>query len=183
MDPVGAGSRGLSVSGQRAHQRRKPPVSRVTTEAMSSLLTAAEKAALVADLNQVVETFLQPLTVYQEGSRTVVNSNPNFNPIEDWQQNNTTVTSTPVFSTISGRILWDRQQEWKFSRTPIEAQFKAKDATRQAVRLKVDASGNALLKTAKEVQIDGVLLYPDSQPRPHGLFGTDYYTHYFSRAM
>jgi hypothetical protein len=147
-----------------------------------SLLTDLEKATLTADLDQVAATFMRPLTVYQEGARTVVVSDPGWNPIEDYQQNNTDIRSTPVFSTISGRIQWDRLQEYKFVGGPIEAQFKAKDAYARSVRVKVDASGHALLSTAKEVQIDGILLYPDSAPRPHGLFGTGYFTHYFARA-
>ncbi len=147
-----------------------------------SLLTDAEKAALTADLDQVAATFLRPLIVYQEGARTVIVSDPNANPIEDWNQNSTEIRETPIFSTISGRILWDRSQEYLFARTPIEAQFKAKDATHQAVRLKVDASGYALLKTAKKVEIDGVMLDPMSAPRPHGLFSPNYHTLYFQRS-
>lgn len=150
-----------------------------------SLLSDAEKASLSADFNQAVQTFVRPLIVYQEAQRTVIITNPNFNPIEAWNQNNTEIQNTPVYSTISGRILWDKQQEWKYIRPPggDSAQIKAKDATNRAVRIKVDASGYNLLKDAKKVEVDGVLLDPDSQPRPHGLFDTNYYTFYYVRSM
>ena len=150
---------------------------------MSSLISDSEKALLLTDFQQVVDTFLRPLIVYQEAQRTVIISDPNYNPLDDWNQNNTDIQNTPVYTTISGRILWDKQQEWKYVRPGDSPQLKTKDATNRAVRLKVDSSGYNLLKTAKKVEIDGVLLDQESQPRPHGLFDTNYYTFYFVRSM
>jgi hypothetical protein len=150
---------------------------------MSSLISDSEKALLLTDFQQVVDTFLRPLVVYQEAQRTVIVSNPDYNPFSDWNQNNTDIQNTPVYTTISGRILWDKQQEWKYVRPPDSPQIKTKDATNRSVRLKVDPSGYNLLKDAKKVEIDGVLLDIESQARPHGLFDTNYYTFYFVRSM
>ena len=153
-----------------------------------SLLTDAEKAALTADFNSAITTWDRTLVVYQEAQKTVIISDANFNPLEQWNQNNTNITNTPVYSTISGRILWDKSQEWKYL-TPYrgqgsqEAQIKAKDQTSRACRIKVDLSGYNLLVSAKKVEVDGVLLDPESQPRPHGLFSPDHWTFYFVRSM
>lgn len=149
-----------------------------------SLLTDAEKASLSAVLQSGVQTWFRPLTVYQEAQRTVVVSDPNFNPIEAWNQNATNIENTPVYTTISGAILWSKNQDWRYI-TPggvHPSQLKIKDATNQACRLKVDASGYALLSTAKQVTIDGVQMDLDTQPRPHGLFGVDRYTFHFIRS-
>lgn len=153
-----------------------------------SYLSDAEKAALTADFNAAITTWDRTLVVFQEAQKTVIISDPNFNPLEQWSQNNTNITNTPVYSTISGRILWDKSQEWKYL-TPYrgqgsqEAQIKAKDQTSRACRIKVDQSGYNLLVTAKEVEVDGVMLFPESQPRPHGLFSPTYWTFYYVRAM
>lgn len=154
-----------------------------------SLLTQAEKEALTADFDQyAASTWLNPLIVWQEPQRTIITEDLNYNPYTSYNQNSTTVPVTPVATTISGRILWDKQQEWKFmtpynGRGANEGQIKTKDQTSRACRLKVDASGYTLLKDCKIVQIDGVQLVPESQPRPHGLFWATYYTFYFVRQM
>ena len=145
-----------------------------------SLISDADKAMFGAALHSGVTTFFRPLTVYQEAQRTVVVSDPNFNPIDaGWNQHSVSIENTPVFTTISGAIQWSRSQDLDFIRPEHAAQLKAKEQTNRACRLKVDASGYALLKTAKRVEIDGILLTPDTNPRPHGLFGVDRYTFYF----
>ncbi len=155
---------------------------------MSSLIPDAEKTAMVADFQSAVNTWLRPLQVYQEAQTLVVNSDPNWNPLEAWNQNAPTFQVTPVVSTVSGRILWNNQQDYEYA-TPYvgrglnQGQIKVKDQTDQACRLKVDPSGYNLLLNAKQVQIDGVLMYPQSQPRPHGLFWPTYYTFYFVRTV
>lgn len=148
-----------------------------------SLLSDSDKASLAAVLQSGVQTWFRPLTVYQEAQRTVITADPNFNPIEAWNQNSTTIQNTPVYTTISGAILWDKDQEWRFV-SPGGAhpsQLKVKDSTKRACRLKTDASGYALLSTAKKVEIDGVQMNMDTEARPHGLFGVDRYTYYFVR--
>lgn len=150
-----------------------------------SYLSDADKSSISADFQAAVSTWFRPLVIYQEAQKTVVVSDPNWNPIEAWNQNNTNVVNTPVFSTVSGRILWDKQQEWKYMK-PYEgqqAQLKVKDATSRSCRIKVDQSGYSLLVTAKKVEVDGVLLDPESQPRPHGVFAPDFWTFYFVRSM
>lgn len=153
-----------------------------------SYLTDAEKASLTSDFAAAVDTWMRPLMIWQEPQKTVVISDPNYNPIEAYNQNSTKITNTPVVYSVSGRILWDKQQEWKYV-TPYpghgtnEGQIKAKDQTSRACRLKVDQSGYNLLLTAKKVEIDGVMMDPESQPRPHGLFFPTFYTLYFVRSM
>lgn len=153
-----------------------------------SLLTDAEKAYIAADFQSAVSTFFRPLVIYQEAEKTVIVSDPKWNPIDAWNQNDTSVQNTPVLSTVSGRIFWDKQQEWKYLKPYAgqgtdQAQIKVKDQVTRSCRVKVDQSGYNLLVTAKKVEVDGVMLDPESQPRPHGLFAPDFWTFYFVRSM
>ena len=155
---------------------------------MSSLLSDSEKAELVADFQGVVDTFTRPLIVYQEATHTVIISDPNYNPLEAYNQNNTDITNTPNFSTISGRVMYDKDQEWSFVKPYAgqganDGQIKVKDANKRAVRIKVDPSGYALLNTAKKIELDGNLFDLESVARPHGLFVPNYYTFYFVRSL
>ncbi len=155
---------------------------------MSSILSDAQKAALIGDFKNVIDTFVRPLVVYQEATRTVIISDPNFNPIEATNPNNTEVKNTPVYSTISGRILYDKSQEWSYvrpypGRGVGEGQIKVKDDVVRSMRLKVDLTGYNLIKDSKKVQVDGHLFDNESVARPHGLFGAETYTFYFVRSM
>lgn len=153
---------------------------------MSSLFTDSEKAALVNDFKQVVDTFLRPLKVYLEPTKIIVVSNPDYNPYDDASQNSTDIQNVPVEHTIQGRILYDKNQEWSFINPKGSGgaeQLKLKDQTVRAVRVKVDADGYAILKDGKKFEIDGFLFNLESLPRPHGLFGVDYYTFYFVRSL
>lgn len=155
---------------------------------VSSLLTDAEKQAMAADFKNAVDTFVRPFTIYQEANRTVVITDPTYNPLEAYNQNNTEIQNIPVFNTISGRIMYDKNQEWSFMRPYVsrgtdEGQLKVKDQTVRSVRLKVDYSGYMLLNTAKKTDIDGYLFDVQSIARPHGLFSPDYYTFYFVRSL
>lgn len=150
------------------------------------MLSDSEKNSLVTDFQGVVDTFVRPLIVYQEATHTVIISDPNYNPLEAYNQNNTDITNTPNYTTISGRVMYDKNQEWAFTKPYAggnNAQLKVKDATKQSVRIKVDPSGYALLNTAKKVELDGNLFDLDSIARPHGLFAADYYTFYFVRSL
>lgn len=143
---------------------------------------------MTAALDKGVQDFLVPLYVYQEAQQTVVVSDPNFNPIDGYNQNNLNVTNLVNYTLISGRVLYDKQQEWAYARPyvgrgPNEGQLKIKDQTTRSVRIKVDASGYALLNTAKKVQVDGFLFDLESIARPHGLFASTYYTFYFVRSL
>lgn len=143
---------------------------------------------MVAGLGLAVTDFVRPLFVYQEATMNVVITNPQYNPIDGYNQNNQNVTNLVNVTQISGRVLYDKQQEWSFvrpyvGRGPNEGQLKIKDQTTRSVRIKVDYSGYMLLNTAKKMQVDGELFDLESIARPHGLFGTDYYTFYFVRSL
>ena len=152
------------------------------------MLSDSDKSDMVAGFQNVVDTFVRPLYVYQEATQVVVITDPNYNPIDGYNQNNQNVTNLANFTIISGRVLYDKQQEWAFvrpyvGRGPNEGQLKIKDQTTRSVRIKVDPTGYALLNTAKKVQVDGNLFDIESIARPHGLFAPNFYTFYFVRSL
>lgn len=156
---------------------------------MPSLLSDSEQQELRAAMTDLADTFVRPLLIYQEANRTGISTNLDYNPLESYNQNDTEIPNTPVFSIVSGRILYDKMQEWSFMRPYVsrgtdEAQLKVKDQTTRAVRLKVDYSGYMLLNTAKKVEFDGYMYDVQSLPRPHSIIGLpDYYTFYFVRSL
>ena len=155
---------------------------------MGSILSDSDKAEITSALDNVVATTVRPLYVYQEAQQVVIVADPAYNPLDGYNQTNQKVQNLANFTLISGRVLYDKQQEWAFvrpyvGRGPNEGQLKIKDQTTRSVRIKVDASGYALLNTAKKIQLDGLMFDRESVPRPHGLFTPNYYTLYFVRSM
>lgn len=145
-------------------------------------------ADMVSGFQNAIDTFaIQPITIWQEATRTLIAIDPNWNPFSQYNQNQTgVVQNTPVSNVISGRVLYDKQQEYAFvrpyvGRGPNEGQVKIKDQVTRSVRIKTDASGCALLETTKEVDIDGSAFFLESVARPHGLFLPNQYTFYFVR--
>ena len=153
-----------------------------------SLLSDSEKASIFADFNTAMNTFLRQLTVYHAPQNTVIISDPNFNPLEgNYNQNDQDVQNTPIYTTINGRILYDKDQEWSYI-SPAgyakDGQLKVKDQSSvRAVRIKVDYSGYSFLSNTKKIDLDGFLFDLESQPRPHGPFGTGYWTFYFRKSL
>lgn len=142
---------------------------------------------MVAGFQNAIDTSVRSFTIWQEATRTLINTSATFNPLL-YTANNTGILNTPNFNTISGRVLYDKQQEYAFARPyvgrgPNEGQVKIKDQTTRSVRIKVDATGYALMNTCKEVDIDGFAFVLESVPRPHGLFVPNQYTFYFVRKL
>lgn len=162
------------------------------TQSMGSpLLSQAEMADMLAARSNQFATFARAFTLYQDAIQTTLILDPNWNPLTFGGQNQTGNPATPQPITISGCILYDKQQEWSYARPyvgrgPNEGQLKIKDQTTRSVRIKVDPSGYALLggpNAAKVVEIDGFTFNLESVARPHGLFGAEYYTFYYVRAL
>ena len=142
---------------------------------------------MVSDFQGVIDTFTRVFTVYQEPTRLVIATDPNYNPYS-FSQTTGSIQYIPNPIQLSGRILYDKQQEWGFvrpyvGRGPNEGQLKIKDQTTRSVRIKVDASGAAILQAGKKFTIDGLNFDLESQQRPHGLFSAESFTFYFVRSL
>lgn len=151
---------------------------------MSSLITDAHKALLVADFSQLVDTYVRPLVAYHESARIVVVANPDFNRLNRFDQNTTSIQNLPVPKTINARIQYEANMDDPYGQVQQARgdynQFKLKMA-QGLVRIKVDKAGFIFIGDVKQVQIDDNVFNLVSSERPHGLFGIDYYTLWLQR--
>ena len=141
------------------------------------LLSDAEKASLSADYNLVAETFLTPLVIYKEAQVIVLSTNPNYNRFGSLSQSDTDLpVNNPLRFIVSGRVEYGSSQKYPFLKVGSEDNQLNLRESDGLVRVKVDLSGYALLKDAKQIEIDNFIFTVASTPRPHGLFNTKYYT-------
>ena len=143
---------------------------------MASFFTAAEKDYLSSFIDDIHDTWKREIVVYQEAEKTILSTDPNFNPI--FRRNITNVEVEVSKSTIEARIYYGRNQEVAgINENGLDFQTKL-GVPIGWVRLKVDPDGYEVLKDAKRIEFDGKVFKPLSSNRPHGLFDVRYYTFY-----
>lgn len=144
-----------------------------------SLLTDAQKSEYDAALYSLFEAFRRPMTLYLEASRATISTSPTYSRFGDHSQMAAITTDnpavTPLSYTISGCILYGNKQPWDYVGAPGPVQDKLRESF-GTLRLKVDPTGYALLKDAKQVVVDGFNFQLVSSPRPHGLVTPTRYT-------
>src|SRR5215217_4519980 len=103
---------------------------------MASIFTDQEKSELANLLHTVHDTFAREITVYQEGEKVLLSTDPNFNPL--YRRNTTNVQVTPKKTVINARIQYGRDQEFD-SVTDAALDFQTKiNFPIGWVRIKVD---------------------------------------------
>ena len=146
---------------------------------MADLLTAAQRAAYQAALDNLFDTFKRDLEIFVEAQTAVISTSPTYSRFGQHDQNaaitvdNTAVT--PQSFIIQGCILYGAKQPWLEINPGGDSggntqmlKIKNGDGT---VRIKVEQDGYDLLYGCKLIKLDGFTFQLNSTPRPHGLVG------------
>jgi hypothetical protein len=148
-----------------------------------SLLTTAQKSEYDDALYSLFEAFRRPMTVYIEAARTTISTSPTYSRFGQHDQmaaigaDNPAVT--PQSYVISGCITYGNKQPWDYVEPGTRRDYQQNKLRESfgVVKIQVDATGNALLATAKQVTLDGFNFEQVSTPRPHGLVTPTRWTH------
>lgn len=144
----------------------------------TNLISASERTALNAVIDDIHETFAREITVYKEASQVVIITDPNFNPLYNTAGQTTTIINTPVYKTFKARILYNDDIGKKYwSESGLASQIKL-EAVVGSIRLKIKADDYEYIKDARRFDVDGKRYVLNSTFRPHGLFDNQYYTLY-----
>lgn len=148
---------------------------------MPSLLSAAEKAAYSAVMVDLADTFEQTITIYKLPEETWVATNSTFDAF--YQNRAESIDLTPVSQTFGARILFNDKQELQLNNQG--GQSEQIDATEVLgdVRIKVRPEALEWLQQNQAVEINGEQFELASAPRPHGLFGIQFYTFFLRRKV
>ena len=146
---------------------------------MPSLITDAQRQIYDAALQDQFDTFKRPFQLFVEANVATISTSVYYTRFGQHDQNaaideaNTPVT--PQATTVMGCIYYATKQPWLFiSPDGIghDAQQLKLNNSDGTVRIKVDATGYALMKDVKLVNLDGFQFQMDSTARPHGLVGS-----------
>jgi len=144
----------------------------------TNLISASERTALNAVIDDVHETFAREITVFKEASQIVIITDPSFNPLYNTAGQTTSYVNTPVYKTFKARILYQddfKKQYW--SEGQLNNQIKL-EAVVGSVRIKIRAEDYDYIKDGRRFDVDGKRYVLNSTFRPHGLFDNQYYTLY-----
>src|ERR1044072_4544621 len=146
---------------------------------MPSLISDAERASMEAALQSQFETFARPFQMFVEANVATISTSLTYSRFGQHDQNaaitedNTAVTPQPYI--VTGCIYYANKQPWieiapdGINRDAQQLKIKESDGI---VRIKVDATGQALLSQCKLVNLDGFNFQLNSNARPHGLLGS-----------
>ncbi len=144
----------------------------------TNLISASERTALNAVIDDIHETFAREITVFKEASQIVIITDPNFNPLYNTAGQTTSYVNTRVYKTFKVRILYNDDIGKKYwSESGLASQIKL-EAVVGSVRIKIRAEDYDYIKDGRRFDVDGKRYVLNSTFRPHGLFDNQYYTLY-----
>jgi hypothetical protein len=146
---------------------------------MSSFLSDTAKSIIAEQFNNLHDTFSRDIIVYKEAQKVVISTDPNYNYIYNQTSESVpSVTNVPQKQVFKARIRYDDNRDTEyFGEFGTSTKISRVDSSSR-VRIKLKKADYDYIKDAKRVEFDGRMFLVDSDLRPHGLFGIDFYTLY-----
>lgn len=143
---------------------------------MASFLSAAEKAEMSAQFDNLHDTFGRNVVIYKSPERVDIISNDDYiSAYRSYRQGaNLQYDTIPVSGAFLMRIQWLNPR--KEERLPIENPIPG-----QLCRLKMKKDAYDFFSGYQSFYVDGLPCETVGVPRFHGLFDVDFYTVYAKR--
>lgn len=143
---------------------------------MPSFLSAAEKAEMSSQFDNLHDTFGRNVVIYKAPERIdIITSDDYISAYRGYRQGaNLQYDTIPVSGTFLMRVQWlDPRKE---ENLPIENMVPG-----QVCRLKMKKNAYDFLSGNQSFYVDGIACEMVGVPRFHGLFNVDFYTVYAKR--
>lgn len=143
---------------------------------MPSFLSAAEKAEISQQFNNLHDTFSRNVIIYKESKKINIFTNEDYISVyrESRQGENFTFSYETVSGSFPMRIKWLEPNEEK--NIPVEI-----DMPNQICRLKMKKDAFSFLSGQQSLFIDGISCEMIAGYKPHGMFDIDFYTIFAKR--
>ena len=146
---------------------------------MTDYLTAAERADYQSVFQNMHETFAREISIYKTKQGVFVATNNAYNALYGRLNNSSRSIKEVEKYTTTARIKYiGTQPEELVNAFGSQVNVRFPEGT---VRLKLDATGYELIKSAPRVEIDGELFKIVSDPSKIGPFGVLFYSIYLQR--
>ena len=153
---------------------------------MSSLISAAEKAAYASVIDDLHDTFKREITVINEVANAVVTDDENYNSMSD--RRDQSVTYTANSETIYARVKYLDKAESEELLIFAGGQGDGSGGTSVplpqkygVIRIKVEKQYNDLVNESTKIIVDGIDCQLCNTSTPQSLFDLNYTTFYLVR--
>ncbi len=137
-------------------------------------LTPSESLALSNEFFRLHATFARPIAIFQTALQTVIATNPSNNFLFDNAPFNSTEQTIIQSGVFQARIWYARKENI----APFNSTQRSNGADQNMIRLedgevrvRLDATGAAMLNTCERVTFDGTIFDVQTNQRPHSLVG------------
>jgi hypothetical protein len=150
---------------------------------MPDLLTLSERADYASAMQDLHDTFARNIVIYQTATKTVVSTSPNHNFLYGSGPAQTVTEDVIVSGTYKARIHYPKESALEQflraggAKNDDQIQLKRKD---WKVKLVVDITVKPILEKCERIEFDGTLFSVESDPRPHGVVGPQFWDYYLS---
>lgn len=148
---------------------------------MPSLLTSDEITSMQLAMKDLHDTYARDIIVYLTAKKTIVSTNPSHNYFYNSGPGQTTTEDVISKVVCKARIHYPKNADLDSflraggSKNDDQTQLKRKD---YKVKLVVEEAIKDILVKSQRVEFDGTILAVDSDYRPHGVIGVQFWDVY-----
>ena len=148
---------------------------------MPSLLTSDEITSMQSAMRDLHDTYARDIVVYLTAKKTIVSTNPSHNYFYNSGPNQTAVTDVISKVVCKARIHYPKEGKLDSflraggSKSDDQLQLIRKD---YKVKLVVEEAIKDIIVKSERIEFDGTLLAVDSDYRPHGVIGVQFWDVY-----
>jgi hypothetical protein len=147
---------------------------------MSNLISDSEKASYQSAMKDLHDTFARDIVIYQTSQKTLISTNPNHNFLYNSGPEQTVTSDIIISGTYKARIHYPKEGHLeKFLSQSNDDQIQLK-RKKYMVKLIVEADVKIILDKCERIQFDGVIFAVDSDARPHGVVGVQFWDYYLT---
>ena len=150
---------------------------------MAGFISSADEADFQSAMGLLHATYAKPVTIYQTEQQVVVSTDPGYNFIYNTSPNSSDVINVIQSGVYNMRIHYPRHFDSKNLKSiggigmndQINMQKKE-----YLVKLIVDSGAKEILQSCNKVMFNEVFYQMQSDPKPHGTVGYQFYNFYLS---
>ena len=150
---------------------------------MAGFISSVDEADFQSAMGLLHTTYAKPVTIYQTEQQVVVSTDPSYNFIYNASPNSSDVIDIIQSGVYNMRIHYPRKFELEnLSAVGINGGGNQINMQKSnyLVKLIVDSGAKNILQSCNKVMFNDVFYQMQSDPKPHGTVGYQFYNFYLS---
>jgi len=147
---------------------------------MAGFISTIDESDYQSAMGLLHSTWAKPVIIYQLAQKTIINTNPNHNFVYSSGPNQTTTQNIVSSGIYNMRIHYPSDDKLDTLRdgsvrAPQQINLRKKD---YLVKLICSRDARALLENCEKIEFNEIVYQIESDPRPHGVVGYQFFNFY-----